>query len=165
LRRCRRTTPRTGNTDVEASSSSRLEIAGSTDTRPVHANSSLAASSHPPQSLNLPQPPVELVPTGENVAHHVLSDHPWVWTRIGGRWQLLEARCCHRMARAEDASSLRFSRRCSRARSPELGRALSRTPAGARMISPGGRSERELGRKGQVLGATKALCGGWDRDG
>src|SRR4051794_40209684 len=36
---CRKTTPRIGSTDTEASGSLRLEIVGSTDTRPLYSNS------------------------------------------------------------------------------------------------------------------------------
>ena len=44
----------TGNTDVEVSRSSRLEIVGSTVTWPLHANASVAASRRPSPPLNLP---------------------------------------------------------------------------------------------------------------
>src|SRR5258708_29081972 len=73
LPRCRATMPRTGSTDVEASSSSRLEIVGSSDTRPLQANPIFAASRCPSQPVNLPQPPVQLVPTRENAAHAIVD--------------------------------------------------------------------------------------------
>ena len=52
LPQCPRTTPRTGNTDVEASSSSRLEIVESSDTRLLHAKTHRGLT--PPVSVRPP---------------------------------------------------------------------------------------------------------------
>lgn len=70
LPRYQQTTPLTGNTDAEASSSLRLEPVGSRDTWPLHANTSLTASRRASQPVNLPPPPVQPVPTRENAGHH-----------------------------------------------------------------------------------------------